>query len=590
MTKLLPAWLKGYRQGWLAGDLGAGIIVALMLVPQGMAYALIAGLPPVTGLYASVLPALLYAVFGSSMVQSVGPMGITSLMTGTALAALAPVDPAQKVLLAALMAGMVGVALLVCGVLRLGVLANFLSRPVLAGFTTGAAIMIGVGQFNLLLGTPKGTPLREVFSSTYLPGIALGLGSLVLLWLLGRGTAPLLRRIGIARERAEILSKLTPILVLVVATVVCVALGEVAAAIPRIGAVPAGWPTLDVARLAGAREQLPSLLVPASLIGFMVFLSSQGAAVSLAQRRGERIDANRELLGLGAANLASAVSGAFPVTGSLSRSAVNHGAGANTPLASLISAALVGALLLMPQAVLEPLSWMPMPAMGALIIMAVLGMVDLDTLRTSWKYDRADTLAYMVTALGVLGLGIDRGVILGVVVSFATLIARTSRPNVAVLGRIPGTEHFRDIGRHQAETLPGVLMLRVDAGLFFGNGASVIDRIEAELARPPAPQQLVLVMSAVNLIDTSSLYVLIELNRQLAANGRQLHLAEVKGPLMERLQRGGGLLDDLSGQVFRSANDAFEALRAAQGEPRLATRAEVESSGAAAPAPARPLA
>lgn len=586
MTKLLPAWLTAYRPGWLAGDLGAGVIVALMLVPQGMAYALIAGLPPVTGLYASVLPALLYALLGSSMVQSVGPVAVISLMTSTSLAALAPGDAALQGLLALLMAGMVGAMLLLCGLLRLGVLANFLSRPVLAGFTTGAAVMIAVGQFNMLLGTPKGTPLRDTFGSSYLPGVAVGFGSLLLLWLLGRTLVPALRRCGIGAERAQILSKLIPIVVLVAATAACVAMGDSAAAVPRIGAIPSGWPSLDIARLVDARGHLQALLVPAALIGFLVFLLSQGAAVSLAQKRGERVDGNRELLGLGVANIASAISGAFPVTGSLSRSAINHDAGARTPLAGVISAALVGLLLLMPQAVLEPLSWMPMPAMGALIIVAVFGMVDLDTLRTSWKFDRADTLAYAVTTVGVLTLGIERGVILGVLLSFATLIWRSSRPNVAVLGRIPGTEHFRDIGRHQTETLPQVLMLRVDAGLFFGNGAAVIDRIEAELAAHGWPRHLVLVMSAVNLVDTSSLYLLADLDKQLAANGRRLHLAEVKGPVMARLEKSSGLLAALSGQVFRSAHDAFEALRDAGEAPRAAAHTDLDSSAAA---PLRPL-
>lgn len=556
----MPVWLRQYRPGLVAGDLSAGVIVALMLVPQGMAYALIAGLPPVTGLYASVLPAIFYAALGSSMVQSVGPMAIISLMTGTSLAALAPGDTTMQLLLASLMAGMVGVVLLLCGVLRLGFLSNFLSRPVLAGFTTGAAVMIGIGQINMLLGTPKGAPLREAFSATYLPGMLLGLASLVLLLLLNRTVAPLLRRAGLAAKPADIASKLVPILVLAAATVVCVALGAAAAAIPRIGAVPSGWPTLDFARLLDARDQVTALIVPASLIGFMIFLSSQGAAVSLAQKRGERVDGNRELLGLGAANIASAISGAFPVTGSLSRSAVNHGAGANTPLASVISAVLVGLLLLMPDSVLGPLALMPMPAMGALIIVAIFGMIDLDTLRTSWKHDRADSLAYLVTAAGVLGLGIDRGVILGVVVSFATLIWRTSRPNIAVIGRIAGTEHYRDIERHEAQTLQQVLMLRVDSGLFFGNNAAVIDRIEAELAGNGWPRHLVLTMSAVNLVDTSSLYLLADLNKQLVAKGSQLHLCEVKGPVLDRLRQEGSFLAALSGQVFRSAHDAFDAL------------------------------
>lgn len=555
-------WLSTYRREHLSGDLIAGVIVALMLIPQGMAYAMIAGLPPVVGLYASVLPALAYVCFGSSMVQSVGPMAITSLMTGAALAAQAPADPATRVALAGLMSLMVGGILIMCGVLKLGFLANFLSRPVMSGFTTGASILIAGGQINMLLGTPKGAPLAQALDPRYQPGALLGIGTLVLLWWL-RGAVPaVLLRLGLSARQADIASKISPIVVLVIAGAVCANGGATLSAVPLVGSVPTGWPVTGFGALAAVSDGAGQLLIPAALIAFMVFLSSQSAATALAQKRGERIDSNRELLGLGAANLVSAVAGAFPVTGSLSRSAVNYNAGANTPLASVITAAIIGLLLLMPAAVLAPLAWLPMPAMGAMIIMAVFGMIDLATLRTAWAYDRADAVALIVTAVGVIALGIERGVIFGVMISFATLIMRTSRPHIAVVGRLPGSEHFRNVDRHTVETLTHVLMLRVDAGLFFGNTGAVTDRIELELARHPQTRDVVLVMSAVNMIDTSGVYMLAELERLLECKSCRLHLCEVKGPVMDRLRGTPVLAGVLARPVFMSAHEAWGALAA----------------------------
>ena len=541
-------WLRHYRRDMLAGDIGAGVIVTLMLIPQSMAYALVAGLPPVTGLYASILPPLAYALFGSSMVQSVGPMAITSLMIGTSLAGLAPPGSALSMVLAGQMALIAGAILLLSGVFRLGFVAGFLSRPVMSGFTSGAALLIASGQVESLLGGP--------LASIHLPSASIGLASLLALWLAKVFLARALKALGASPKAAEILAKLAPVLVLVAATAAVALLDLAQAGVRVVGEIPSGLPAIA---LAVSAEHWQPLLRPALLIAFMIFLSSQSAAQSLAHRRGERIISNRELLGLGAANLASAVSGGFAVTGSISRSAVNYAAGANTPLASVISAALIVLALLVPT---TWISWLPLPALAATIILAVLGMIDLATLRVAWRHDRSDAAALLATAAGVLLLGVEEGVILGVVLSLATVIWRASRPHIAVIGRIPGSEHFRNVERHRVETLPELLMLRIDADLFFGNVDAIVDHLEHLLkeraAKGQSTRDVLLVMSAVSSIDTTGLYVLNEINRSLHGQSIKLHLSEVKGPVMDRLQRSELLKRRLGGRVFLSTAEAFK--------------------------------
>ncbi|WP_426195101.1 SulP family inorganic anion transporter [Massilia sp. DWR3-1-1] len=563
-------WARPYQRRLLAGDVSAGVIVAMMMVPQAMAYAMVAGLPPVVGLYASIVPPLLYALFGTSMTQSVGPMAIISLMTASSLAPLAVPGSALYGVLAAQLALMSGGLLLLCAVARVGFLANFFSRPVMSGFTLGSALLIAWGQLAALLGTgaPHALPIVPMVSSfaglsVHPASAAFGiLSALALLWA-RRSLASLLRRAGLAPGAASIGARLAPMLVVVVASAVVALAPGLAAGVATIGAVPAGLPTLN---LATASSYWSALLQPALLIGFMIFLISMSSAQALAQAGGRAGDepapapvkpaANLELLGLGVANIGSALSGGLPVTGSMSRGAVNHAAGANTPLASIISAALLALALVAPTGYL---ALVPMPTLAATIIVAVLGMLELETLRTALRYDRSDALALAGTAGGVLVAGVEAGVVIGVLLSMGTLIWRASRPHIAVLGRIAGSEHFRNVERYPGGTAPSVLLLRVDAFLFFGNIDAVSARIDDELAARPGLRHLVLVLSAVNAIDTSALFGLADINRQLAARGVLLHLAEVKGPVMDRL-KAVKLLESISGNVYLSTANAWDAL------------------------------
>jgi sulfate permease, SulP family len=538
-------WLKHYQRAMLPGDISAGIVVAMMMIPQGMAYALVAGLPPVVGIYASIVPPALYALFGTSSTQSVGPMAIISLMTASALAPLAASGSALYTMLAAQLALISGAVLLLCGLLRIGFIANFFSRPVMSGFTIGSSVVIALGQLPALLGAR----LPEF----HLPSALLGVGSLVLLLLARSRLAPLLRRLKLPPTAADIGAKLAPMVVVLGATALVPLLGLEARGVHTTGSVPTGLPLIT---LGVSHAHWQALLQPALLIGFMVFLISMSGAQTLALKRAEKLHSNKELIGLGAANLGSALTGGFPVTGSISRSAVNFAAGANTQLASLITAALLAL------ALVAPTGWlalMPLPTLAATIIVAVLGMLDTTTLRTAWRFDRADAAALVATAAGVLVLGVEAGVVIGVALSMGALIWRASRPHIAVLGRIAGTEHFRNIARYQAVTAPDLLMLRVDAGLFFGNVEAVNARIEDELAARPGTRNLVLVLSAVNEVDTSALFALTELNGMLKGRGIGLHLAEVKGPVMDRLKHSE-LLPALNGRVFLSTAMAWDAL------------------------------
>ncbi|MYM84761.1 sulfate permease [Duganella sp. FT50W] len=538
-------WLKHYRRDQLPGDISAGLVVAMMMIPQGMAYAIVAGLSPVVGIYASILPPIVYALFGSSMTQSVGPMAIISLMTAAVIGPLAPAGSALAGVLAAQLALVSGAVLLLCGLLRMGFLANFFSRPVMSGFTVGSALVIAYDQLPTLLGAAPPHP--------HTPSAALGVGSLLLLVLARQYLAGWLKRCGLPPVVADIGAKLAPMAV-VVGGIALMSLTSLAGmGVRTTGAVAAGLPHLN---LATSSQHWGALLQPGLLIGFMVFLLSMSGAQALAQKRNEKLVSNHELMGLGAANVASALSGGFPVTGSLSRSAVNFAAGANTPLASLITAALLACALLLPTGWL---SLLPMPVLAATIIVAVLGMLELDILRTAWDYDRGDALAWAATCLGVLVLGVEAGVVIGVALSMGTLIWRASRPHIAVLGRIAGTEHFRNIERYPAETRPEVLMLRIDANLFFGNVEAINERIECELATHRSAHDLVLVMSAVNSIDTTALLALSELNQSLKQRGIGLHLAEVKGPVMDRL-RHSSLLRQLNGTLFLSTANASDQL------------------------------
>lgn len=556
----IPDWLRNYRASWLAGDAVAGLIVTVMLIPQSLAYALLAGLPAEVGLYASLLPIVAYALLGSSMTLAVGPVAVVSLMTASALQPLAAPGSVDYVQLAVLLSLLSGAMLLVFGFLRFGFLAHFLSHPVISGFITGSAVLIAVGQLKHLLGVQAQgenvfhtlLALAQALPDTNLTVLALGGSSLIFLWFARKLLAKLLVGVGLSAKVADMAAKLAPMLAVMVSTAVVAAWGlDRSHGVPVVGAVPQGLPSLGLPTFEWSALQ--ALWLPALLIALVGFVESVSVAQSLALKRQQRIQPNRELLGLGAANLASAFSGGFPVTGGFARSVVNFAAGANTPLAGVISAALMALVVAFFTGWFHAL---PQAVLAATIIIAVTGLIDLDTLREAWHYDKADALSLIATALGVMALGVEAGILLGVALSLGTLVWRSSHPHMAVVGRVPGTEHFRNVDRHQVVTEPGLIAVRVDESLYFANASVLQDRIEALIQADPAARHVLLVCSAVNQIDTTALGVLSELQRSLGQRGIRLLLSEVKGPVMDRLQ-GTDFGRRMQGQVFLSTHAAF---------------------------------
>ncbi|MHC5350175.1 SulP family inorganic anion transporter [Metapseudomonas furukawaii] len=564
LQRWLPclAWGRDYNRETAARDGLAAMIVTLMLIPQSLAYAMLAGLPPVTGLYASMLPLLAYALFGSSRTLAVGPVAVASLMTASALSPLFPAGSPEYIGAAMLLAALSGLVLAGMALLRLGFIANFLSHPVISGFISASALLIAISQLKHILGiSAQGDTLPELIPELlrHLPDFSaptLLIGALALgwLWWARRHAKGALMTLGAFPTLAANLSKAAPALAIIVAILAVAGFDLGAAGVKVVGAIPQGLPrlalpTLDLA-LAG------QLLPAAVLISLVGFVESVSVGQTLAAKRRQPIDPDNELLGLGAANVVAAVSGGFPVTGGFARSVVNHDAGAQTPMAGVFTAAgiALGVLLLTPL-----LHDLPQAVLAATIIVAVLSLVDLGAVLRTWRYSRQDGLAQVVTLAGVLLIGVETGILLGVGLSLLLFLWRTSRPHMAVVGLVPGSEHFRNVERHQVIESPRVLSIRVDESLYFPNARFLEERVNELVARHPEVRHLVLMCSSVNLIDASALDSLEAIAHRLGASGIQLHLSEVKGPVMDQLNRSD-FLQRFGGQVFLSQFQALHCL------------------------------
>lgn len=558
----LPHWLRQYQRPWLSGDLTAGLIVTVMLIPQSLAYAMLAGLPPQIGLYASILPLLAYAVFGSSMTLAVGPVAVASLMTASALTPLAAPGSESYLMLAVLMALMSGLMLFVAGLLRLGFLAYFLSHPVISGFISGSAILIAIGQLKYLLGVslPSGSIIATVnglahqISAINTTTGVIGIAALLFLFFARSALAPLLKSAGLPARVAELLTKLAPMAVVIASTAIVASTGlDQSAQVAIVGPVPSGLPNIGLPQISW--QQTQALWLPALLISLVGFVESVSVAQSLALKRGQRISPDRELLGIGAANIASAFSGGYPVTGGFARSVVNYAAGAQTPAAGVISAVLMAIVI---SAFTGWFYYLPVSVLAATIIVAVLGLIDWHTLREAWRYDKADAVSLLLTLAGVILMGVEEGILLGVALSLAVLVWRSSHPHMAIVGRVPGTEHFRNIARHQVETLPGLLALRVDESLYFANAPIIEEKIESLIQSNTGTRTVLLVLSAVNQLDSTALAMLTDLQKDLEARHITLQFAEIKGPVLDRL-RSTPLGKTMRHQIFLSTHEAFVA-------------------------------
>jgi len=552
-------WGRGYGRGTLASDLLAAVIVTIMLIPQSLAYALLAGLPPEAGLYASIVPILLYTLFGTSRVLAVGPVAVVSLMTAAAIGQVAEAGTAGYAVAALTLAFLSGAMLMLMGVLRLGFLANFLSHPVISGFISASGILIAASQIGPLTGLkaeghgliPQLASLAAQMGKVNLPTLVIGLSSLGFLFWVRRGLKPLLRRAGLAARPADMAAKAGPVLAIAASTLAVWWFGLDAAGVAVVGAVPQSLPpfTLPSTDLALIRE----LLLPAALISLIGFVESVSVGQTLAAKRRQRIDPDQELVALGAANLGASLTGGFPVTGGFARSVVNFDAGAETPAAGAFTALglALAALFLTPL-----IAFLPKATLAATIVVAVLSLVDLSILKRSLAYARADFAAVAATMTVTLLVGVEAGVSAGVLLSLLLHLYRTSRPHVAEVGLVPGTEHFRNIHRFTVETDPAVLTLRIDESLYFANTRYLEDLILARVSGDSGLRHVILMCSAVNEVDLSALETLESLDHRLRDMGVTLNLSEVKGPVMDRLRKTE-FLSHLNGAVFVSQFEAW---------------------------------
>ena len=557
-------WGRRYNRQTLSSDLIAAVIVTIMLIPQSLAYALLAGLPPEVGLYASVLPLIAYAVFGTSSALAVGPVAVVSLMTAAAVGRVATqgtIDYASAAIMLALLSG---VMLVLMGLLRLGFIANFLSHPVISGFITASGLIIATSQVGGLLGIKtEGHALPQLIGSIIdhigeinLDTVAVGGVALALLLWIRLDLKNWLKRFGVPKGLATVIVRAGPVLVvfLTMAWSALMDLGSKGVAL--VGQVPQGLPMLSLPSFDVAIIQ--QLALPALIISIVGFVESISVAQTLAAKRRERITPNQELIGLGASNIAAAIGGGYPVTGGFARSVVNFDAGAATPAAGAFTAiGIAGATLL-----LTPfLAILPKATLAATIVIAVLTLVDFSMLKRAWTYSKADFAAVAITLVGTLLLGVETGISLGVGASILVFLYRSSQPHAAVVGLVPGTEHYRNVKRHKVETVPGVLSIRIDESLYFANARYLEDLVINQVAANPGLTDIVLMCSAVNAIDMSALESLEAIHARLSDLKVRLHLSEVKGPVMDRLL-GTEFLAHLSGQIHLSQHQAMLAIAA----------------------------
>lgn len=563
-ARYLPVldWGRGYSRTILTNDLVAAAIVTIMLIPQSLAYAMLAGLPPEIGLYASILPIVAYALFGTSRALAVGPVAVISLMTLTAASSIAPPGSAEFIAAALVLAFLSGAMLIVMGVLRLGFLANLLSHPVVSGFITASGLIIATSQLKSILGIKaSGEAMPELVSTlianlanTNLPTLIIGVVSTAFLFWVRKGLKPLLVRLGLKSRTADLTAKAGPIAAVAVSTLAVVLLDLEAQGVKVVGQIPQSLPPFTVPLFDA--ELWQRLAIPALLLSVIGFVESVSVAQTLAAKKRQRINPDQELIGLGAANVAAAFTGGYPVTGGFARSVVNFDAGAETPAAGAFTAIgiAIAALFLTPF-----LASLPIATLAATIIVAVLSLVDFKTPQHIWHYSKPDFAAMAATVLVTLLAGVEPGVIAGVGLSLALFLWRASRPHAAIVGRVPETEHFRNVRRHQVLTDPRILTIRIDESLTYLNARWLEEFVLEQVAEHPKLRHLILMCSAVNAIDASALESIEAINHRLADAGVKLHLSEVKGPVMDALERSH-LLHDLTGTVWLSQNKAFAAL------------------------------
>jgi SulP family sulfate permease len=564
LTQLFPiiGWLKSYTRQEFNSDLFAGIITAILLVPQGIAYAILAGLPPQLGLYASILPPVLYALLGTSRTLSVGPVSIAAIMIASALTAPEISVLGNPVQSALILSAESGIIMLLMALLRMGGLVNFISHPVLTGFTSGAALLIIGSQLPQLFGlkTPScgfDVSCYSMFVQAFnAAALSIGFTALALLVFFGKPLILILKNSGMQPYLITAISKCGPLLTIILATLAVSYFdltGQQNVAV--VGKVSSGFPALNIDFSPIGKWY--TLLPYSGFIALIAYVESVAIAKVTANFRGEKIFPNQELIALGIANLAAAISGGMPVAGGFSRTMVNFAAGARTQMAMLIAAAILALAVIFFSPLFENI---PKAALAAIILVAIIPLVKLNDIALTWRYDRGDGIAETATLLGVLVYGIEEGITLGIILTLISHLRKTSQPHIAVVGRIPGTEHYRNIKRHSVETWPHLLLLRVDESITFANINYIEEFINAELRQQPDIKHIVLIFTSISDIDTTALEVLENLNHTLQTSKMTLHISEAKGPVLDKLEKTDFLKQLQPGKAFFHTEDAVREL------------------------------
>ena len=554
------AWLSHYTPVKFKSDVLAALIVVAMLVPQGMAYAMLAGLPPIMGLYASILPMIIYALLGGSSTLSIGPVAIISMMTFATLNPLFEVGSPVYIEAATLLALMVGIISLLLGLFRFGFMIQLISHPVIQSFIIASALLIAFGQLKFLVDLPLkannipefASSLLQYFPLLHVPSLIFGLLSIGLLIYLPKllKSQAVQSRIG----STDFLVRAVPLILVCLGIAAIVFLDLKLQGIKTVGAIPSGFPPLSFPHWNW--ELVMTLLPGASMIAMISFVESLSIAQATALQQRSHLNSNQELIALGLANISAGVSSAFPVTGSLSRTVVNADAGAKSPMAGVLSSILIIFVSLFFTGFFEDL---PLTILAATIIVSIWKLVNFQPFFDTWRYSKADGLAMWITFLGVVLIDISTGLIIGIVSTFVLMLWRISRPHIAVVGLVEGTQHFRNIQRHQVSTSDQVLSLRIDENLTFLNANSFKGYLINAISLNDQLQHVIINCSSISAIDLSALEMLEDLNAELAKLDIRLHFAEVKGPVMDKLQ-ASKLMTHLSGRIYLTHFQAIQDL------------------------------
>jgi len=563
ISKFLPitAWLRQYTRQEFNSDIFAGIITAILFVPQGIAYAMLAGLPAQVGLYASILPPLIYAFLGTSRTLSVGPVSIAAIMIASALAApelAAFGSPVEHAIILAVEGGLI---LLAMAIFRMGGLVKFISHPVLSGFTTGASILIIFSQLPHLLGLNNqqcGYDIACQMGSVNYYAAGLGIFSLILLLLMGKPLVRILKNMALRESFVTGISKTAPLLTVILTTSIVsffhlYDMQQVAI----VGEIPKGLPDLSFSFLSNSQEHWIALLPSAIFISLIAYVESVAIALVTANLRNEKISTNQELIALGAANITTAISGGMSVAGGFSRTMVNFSAGARTQLAMIIAVVLLAIALL---SFTEQFTYIPKAALAAIILVAIAPLIKFREIITTLKYDRADALTQTITLLAVLFLGIEEGIALGVIVTIIAYLQRASLPHIAVTGQLAGSEQFRNVERHKVTTWPNLLLIRIDENITFANITYITDFISDQADAKPELEHIILQFGSVSYVDITAFEALCSFIQSLDKRDITVNLADVKGPVMDKFKKMDLDHHLMNGQVFFHTIDAIKVL------------------------------